>query len=111
MTLVTAADLELISTGFHEDPGQSMSLRKEAYIDAKWAAADLEAIFARTCQWVCHVEQLAKPGSYVSVTIAGMPILLVRDRGGQLRAFYNVCKHRAHQLLSGSGKAQSSGSR
>lgn len=105
MTLVTSADLELITSGYHEDPGQSLSLRKEAYTDPQWAAADLEAIFARTWQWVCHVEQLAKPGSYVSVTIAGMPILLVRDRGGQLRAFYNVCKHRAHQLLSGAGKA------
>jgi carnitine monooxygenase subunit len=32
-----------------------------------------------------------------------MPIALVRDRSGRLRAFYNVCKHRAHELLSGSG--------
>ena len=32
-----------------------------------------------------------------------MPIAIVRDRDGALRAFYNVCKHRAHELLAGSG--------
>jgi choline monooxygenase len=35
--------------------------------------------------------------------VAGMPIVVVRDRTGVLRAFYNVCKHRAHELLAGSG--------
>ena len=39
----------------------------------------------------------------MSATVAGMPIAVVRDRDGDLRAFYNVCKHRAHELLSGSG--------
>ncbi|MCQ4438363.1 Rieske 2Fe-2S domain-containing protein, partial [Clostridioides difficile] len=33
-------------------------------------------------------------------------IAVVRDRAGGLRAFYNVCKHRAHHLLAGEGKAR-----
>jgi carnitine monooxygenase subunit len=107
MALVTVDDVREIATGFDPDPARSMSLRSEAYTDPKWAAADLEAIFARTWQWVCHVEKLAKPGSYVSATIAEMPVAVVRDRDGSLRAFYNVCKHRAHELLSGSGTARS----
>ncbi len=40
-------------------------------------------------------------------TVAGMPIVAVRDRNDELRAFYNVCKHRAHHLLSGSGTTKS----
>ena len=40
----------------------------------------------------------------VTIDIAGRPIAVVRDRDGVLRAFYNVCKHRAHHLLSGDGK-------
>ena len=103
MAPVTADDVRRIASGYADDPANSMSLRSEAYTDAKWADADLEAIFARTWQWVCHAEQLAAPGSYVSASIAGMPVAVVRDRDGQLRAFYNVCKHRAHELLSGSG--------
>jgi phenylpropionate dioxygenase-like ring-hydroxylating dioxygenase large terminal subunit len=80
-----------------------MSLRSPAYTDPQWLSAELTGIFARSWQWVCHVEQLAPPGSYVSATIAEMPVVVIRDRQGELRAFYNVCKHRAHELLSGSG--------
>lgn len=103
MTNVTTEDVRRVASGFHEDPGQSMSLRAETYTDSRWADADVQAIFARTWQWICHVEKLATPGSYVSATVAGMPVAVVRDRDGGLRAFYNVCKHRAHELLSGSG--------
>ena len=80
-----------------------MSLRAEAYTDAQWAEADLRAIFARTWQWICHVERLREPGSFVAGSVAGMPVAVVRGRDGELRAFYNVCKHRGHELLRGSG--------
>ena len=50
-----------------------------------------------------HVEKLRETGSYVTTTINNQPILIVRDREGALRAFYNVCKHRAMQLLEGEG--------
>jgi phenylpropionate dioxygenase-like ring-hydroxylating dioxygenase large terminal subunit len=107
MAPVTATDVHELARGFDPDPARSMSLRSEAYTDPKWAAADLHAIFARTWQWVCHVESLAASGSYVTATIAGMPIAVVRDGDRSLRAFYNVCKHRAHELLSGSGATRS----
>lgn len=103
MTAVTREDVGRVATGYDKDPGRSMSLRAETYTDARWLDADVQAIFGRTWQWICHVEKLATPGSYVSATVAGMPIAIVRDRDGGLRAFYNVCKHRAHELLAGSG--------
>jgi phenylpropionate dioxygenase-like ring-hydroxylating dioxygenase large terminal subunit len=103
MVLVTLDDVRRVASGYDPDPARSMSLRAEAYTDPRWSVADLEAIFARSWQWVCHVERLAEPGSYVSAMIAEMPIVVVRDRAGELRAFYNVCKHRAHELLSGHG--------
>jgi choline monooxygenase len=103
MTQVTAEDVVRISTGYDPDPAQSWSLRAEAYTDAQWAAHEVRTIFARTWQWVAHVEKLRDPGSYLAATVAGLPVAVVRDRDGGLRAFYNVCKHRAHELLSGSG--------
>ncbi|GIH73173.1 ring-hydroxylating oxygenase subunit alpha [Sphaerimonospora thailandensis] len=96
-------DVHRVGTGYHEAPERSMSLRSETYTEPPWFEADVRAIFARTWQWICHVEKLKSPGSYVSATVAGMPIAIVRDRDGALRAFYNVCKHRAHELLTGSG--------
>ncbi|MEU6375831.1 SRPBCC family protein [Streptomyces sp. NPDC046909] len=103
MVPITVSDVHEIESGFDDDPARSMSLRAEAYTEPKWLDADLRGIFARTWQWICHGEKLTAPGSYVSASVAGMPIAVVRDRAGGLRAFYNVCKHRAHELLSGSG--------
>ncbi|MEO0995369.1 MAG: Rieske (2Fe-2S) protein, partial [Pseudomonadota bacterium] len=80
-----------------------LSLRSPAYTEQAWFDADLKAIIGRTWQWVCHVEKTREPGAYTTVEIAGSPIAVVRGRDGVLRAFYNVCKHRAHELLSGEG--------
>ncbi|WP_420397267.1 aromatic ring-hydroxylating oxygenase subunit alpha [Nioella sp.] len=95
---------DAIGQGFDPDPSRALSLRKEAYTGADWFAVDRKGILAKTWQWVCHVEKLRKPGSYVATQIAGHPVAVVRDRDGILRAFYNVCKHRAHELLSGEGE-------
>ena len=106
MTAVTADEVRAIGAGYDPDPSRSLSLRAPAYTEVRWAEADRAAIFARTWQWVCHVEKLTAPGAYVATTVAELPIAVVRDRRGGLRAFYNVCKHRAHELLSGSGTAR-----
>lgn len=92
-----------IAQGYSSDEGNSLSLHADAYTRDEWFAADQQAILAKSWQWVCHVEKLREPGSYTTVEVAGHPVAVVRDREGQLRAFYNVCKHRAHHLLSGEG--------
>ena len=97
------ADVRSISTGYDPDPARSSSLQASAYVEAAWYETDQRAILSRSWQWVCHVEKTRAPGSFVTVDIAGHPIAVVRDREGVLRAFYNVCKHRAHMLLSGEG--------
>lgn len=102
--LPSKEQFERISDGFSPDPFNTNSLKAEAYVDPAWYQVDQNEILAKTWQWVCHVEKLRTPGSYVTIDIAGRPIAIVRDREGMLRAFYNVCKHRAHHLLSGEGE-------
>ena len=101
--LPSKQQFDAIAGGYHENASASLSLKAEAYTDPAWHLVDLQEIIAKTWQWVCHVEKLRDPGSYVTIEIAGQPIAIVRDREGGLRAFYNVCKHRAHELLSGEG--------
>ena len=98
-------DFKDIRTGYSENSGKSLSLRSEAYTEDQWYQTDVKAILAKTWQWVCHVEKVREPGSYLAIEIAGQPVAVVRDSDGTLRAFYNVCKHRAHALLSGEGTA------
>jgi len=96
-----------ITVGYDTDPASSWSLHSDAYTDPRWFEIDQQSIMATTWQWLCHVERLCEAGSYVAETIAGMPIAAVRGKDGELRAFYNVCQHRAHELLEGSGVTDS----
>ncbi|WP_294926504.1 ring-hydroxylating oxygenase subunit alpha [uncultured Paracoccus sp.] len=101
--LPNKSEFDAISRGYDANPSRTMSLNADAYTDPRWYQVDLQAIIARTWQWVCHVEKVRNPGDYIAVQIAGQPVAVVRDREGKLRAFYNVCKHRAHHLLEGNG--------
>ena len=102
-----AARAASIAAGYDPDPTRSMSLHADAYIEPRWHQIEQSEIFARTWQWVGHIESLRDPGSYAALDVAAMPVVLVRGHDGELRAFYNVCQHRAHELLAGSGRTDS----
>ena len=99
-------DSHSIAEGYHAEPDRSKSLQADAYTDQRWYDADLRQILRKSWQWVCHVEKLREAGAYVCVDVGGHPIAVVRGKEGVLRAFYNVCKHRAHELLSGEGQTK-----
>jgi len=96
-------EFETIKSGYNKNPSLSKSLHKEAYINPSWYDTDLESIISRTWQWVCHTEKLREVGSYITIDIANQPIMIIRDDKGLLKAFYNVCQHRAHKLIDGEG--------
>jgi len=66
---------------------------------------ELTDIFAK--EWFCvgRASALANPGDYVTLELAGQPILVLRDSSGELRAMSNVCLHRMSTLLEGRGNA------
>ena len=97
-------DFKRVAQGFDTNPAASYSLQAEAYTESQWMDFERDAIFRRSWQWVCHGEKLRESGSFVTVDVAGQPVCIVRDQDGALRAFYNVCKHRAHELLQGEGR-------
>lgn len=66
----------------------------------QWAM-ERSAIFARSWQYFAHESELASPRQWVAQTIAGYPIVVVRDEHGALRGFHNVCRHRAGPLTDG----------
>ena len=64
------------------------------------AHLEREALFARTWQMVGRCEQVAAPGAFLTANIAGEPLLVVRGEDGVLRAFFNVCRHKAGPLCT-----------
>ncbi|MCE2519730.1 MAG: aromatic ring-hydroxylating dioxygenase subunit alpha [Alphaproteobacteria bacterium] len=89
--------------GMTRDHRTSFTLPSPWYYRADVLEREKEAIFFRSWRVVCHGSALVTPGSYVTVDIHGQGIVAIRGRDGHLRAFYNVCQHRAHELLQGSG--------
>jgi choline monooxygenase len=68
------------------------------YVDPRWHAVDRDAVLATSWQGVGHVSMVENPGAYFLATVADNPILVIRDKDGNLRAFYNVCRHRGGPL-------------
>jgi len=65
-----------------------------------------QRIFARSWQYAGRAEEVAERGSFVAVDAGGIPLLVVRDRAGELRAFLNVCRHRGSILVEGAGRRE-----
>ena len=85
------------------EPGHSHTLPASWYLDPALFEREKEAIFYRHWHYVGHLSQLEKAGDYLSARIADEPVFVMRGEDGALRGFYNVCRHRAHELLEGSG--------
>ena len=73
------------------------------YVDPRMLELEQELIFGRTWIWVGRVDQVATPGAYFTSEIADEPIVVVRGTDGILRAFSNVCRHRAGPVAQGNG--------
>jgi choline monooxygenase len=70
------------------------------YFDAEVFDLERRKVFADTWQLAARADQLQKPGDFATLDVAGEPIVVVRDDDGALRAFYNVCRHRAAQVVT-----------
>ncbi|MFM7201248.1 MAG: aromatic ring-hydroxylating oxygenase subunit alpha [Myxococcota bacterium] len=82
---------------------QHWTLPREAYVSPRLYEEEQRQIFQRGWAFVCHVSEVASPGAYVTQRIGGEPVVVLRDQDGTLRAFSNVCRHRASVLLEGRG--------
>jgi choline monooxygenase len=70
------------------------------YVDPRIADLEAKTVFSNTWQLVGRAEQVEKPGQFVTTTIAGEPIVVVRGNDHILRAMYNVCRHHAAAVVT-----------
>jgi Rieske 2Fe-2S family protein len=76
------------------------TMPREYYASPEVFAREREQVFAR--QWICvgRTTDFAEPGSYRLADIGGESLIVVRDRAGEIRAHYNVCRHRGTRLCT-----------
>ncbi|OJD12517.1 hypothetical protein AJ78_06899 [Emergomyces pasteurianus Ep9510] len=84
----------------------SVNVFKESEFPENWWTGDdvfrLEqrALFSKTWLYVAHISRFTKPGDYHTFEICGFPLFLIQGKDGIIRAFHNVCRHRAYPVIS-----------
>jgi phenylpropionate dioxygenase-like ring-hydroxylating dioxygenase large terminal subunit len=88
-------------------PAEAITLPPKAYGSQELFELETEQVFKTGWVPLCRVEQVANPGSYYSVDILGVPLVVTRDRTGELHVLSRSCRHRWMDVCSGSGTARS----
>jgi choline monooxygenase len=101
--LVPRSVEELVNAYRYDLPlAQAWTAPSSWYVDPRISDLERRTVFSRTWQMVCRVDQVQRPGEYVTVlTSAGEPIVVVRGQDDVLRGFFNVCRHHAAAVATG----------
>ncbi len=76
------------------------TLPRAFYTDPEYFRLDLENIWYKDWVFAGHDCELAAPGAFLAVQIGDYPVVLVRGREGEIRAFHNSCRHRGSRICS-----------
>ncbi len=74
------------------------TLPRAFYTDPDLFQVELEQIWYKDWLFAGHDCEIAKPGSYFTMQVGAYPIIVLRDRQGQVRAFHNSCRHRGSRI-------------
>ena len=80
------------------------ALAARFYVEPRMPQLDAAAVFAKSWQLVGHQSQLSGVGDHLVTEIAGLPLLVVRSDATTIRAFHNVCRHRAGPIATCDGR-------
>jgi phenylpropionate dioxygenase-like ring-hydroxylating dioxygenase large terminal subunit len=99
MTEELLASLDASSQGV----GEAVTLPPALYTSEEVLEFERDAIYAK--EWLCvgRAERIPEAGDWFTVNIAHEPIIVVRDKEGDVRAMSAVCQHRAMQVCEGQG--------
>jgi len=84
------------------DPEEFQSLPGWLYHDPEFFAYEAERVLRPSWQIVCHLNDIPNAGDYVTLDFLAESIMALRGDDGAVRAFHNVCRHRAARLVDGS---------
>jgi p-cumate 2,3-dioxygenase alpha subunit len=73
---------------------QLFKVPRTSFVDTDVFESERDAIFNRCWLYLGHASELAKPGQFVTRTVAGRNLIFNRDAGGKINAFMNTCPHR-----------------
>ena len=79
---------------------QDDRVHRDLYLSEEIFALEQQHFFANTWNYAGHASQLPKPGDFLTVDIAGRPLLVLRQADGAIHVLYNRCAHKGSKLLT-----------
>ena len=70
-------------------------LNRETLVSDSIYRLEMERVFSKCWIYVGHGSEVAEPGDFRTRIVAGRPVILCRSEDGQVRCFFNTCRHRA----------------
>lgn len=92
--------------GVADEMPSARALPRGAYLDPAVFDAEVAKVFKAGWLPVARLSDLAAPGDYCAVDLAGVPLVVVRDGEGRVRVMSRVCRHRGMPVIEGSGNAK-----
>jgi len=83
-----------------------LAVAAEVFFDPARFAAEKAALFHRVPQPVAFAAEIPEPGSFLTLDVLDVPLLVTRSESGQLNAFINACAHRGARVATGSGECR-----
>ncbi len=84
----------------HDPLEEAWTIPAPWYFDERIAALERSSVFSATWQVVGRADQVRDNGHFLTAELAGEPLVVARGEDGQLRAFYNVCRHHAAAVVT-----------
>lgn len=98
------------------DPRHYASVRKPlleaetmpawCYTSPEFYRREIDRIWKKVWNFVGSADQIPNRGDYFTLRFADIPIIILRDLDGVIRAFANTCRHRGSELLEGKGNCK-----
>lgn len=86
---------------------RASTLPPRCYRDREFYELEAEHVLRKQWLSVGRVDQVAEPGDFYTLDLLGEPLIIVRDKAGEIRALSNVCAHRWMPVAEGSGNRNS----
>ena len=95
-------DLKAIIDGYNPNTpvASASTIPATWYTDERVFHLEKETVFGQSWQFAARLDQLRESGNYVTTEIAGEPIVIVRGNDGEVRGFFNVCRHHAAAVMT-----------
>jgi phenylpropionate dioxygenase-like ring-hydroxylating dioxygenase large terminal subunit len=88
------------------DENRSLGIPPACYADAGLLALEQRAVFHQGWLVLGRADRWPGSGDYSALDIVGVPVIVLRNNSGELKAFANSCRHRGSQMLTGDGNCK-----